>query len=107
MTIKELIEKMKRTETERFKKNKEHNGAYGVLRYWYEQIQKSTEMESVDNTEMESINRYKNSISGFIEGIYRAHFISETEFEQLKKELDDIYDMCSKKIFDDKEGESL
>ena len=99
MTIKALIEKMKRTETERFEKNKEHNGAYGVLRYWYEEMQKSTEMESVD--------RYENSIRGFIEGIYGAHFISEAEFEQLKKELDDIHDMCSEKIFDDKEGKSL
>ena len=32
---------------------------------------------------------------------YSAYFTSVAE------ELDDIYDMCSKKIFDDKEGESL
>ena len=99
MTIKELIEKLEKTEKEQPIQNEKYNGASAVLKLWYEKMK--------DSRNMKDLIIYDSSIDGFLYGLYGAYFISETEHEELKSEMNGIYDICAKKLFDSKKGESL
>lgn len=90
---------MKKEELERLSRQEEYNGEYSVLKHYYK---KMTRSKSIDD-----INYYNNGIDGFIRGLYTVHFIHEAEFKQLKKELDDIYDIRIKEAFDTEKGRTI
>ena len=60
-------------------KYKEHNGVYGGWASWHKKTQEDNNTDDIET--------YKNYIWGFIYGMYGAHFINKTEYEQLIYEL--------------------
>lgn len=99
MTIQELIEKMKRDSERRIAEKMKYNGAFIVLKDWYEEMQ--------DCTDFEKIQSLYDRIYGIFYGLKAAYFITDTEFQQINDELMRLYKEKVKKSFDVKKGESL
>lgn len=99
MTIQELIEKMKKDSERRIAEKMEYNGAFIVLKDWYEEIQ--------DCTDFEGIQRLHERIYGIFYGLKAAYFITDTEFQQIYDELMRLYKEKIKKLFDATKGKSL
>lgn len=85
MTINDLIGKLKKQDLE---KERDYNGTYAVIQFWYEKIMELDPMVNND----EAFNYYYNHIYGMIIGLKAAHYISEKESDDLKNELMQIDD---------------
>lgn len=74
---------MKETEIKRCRKNKEHNSIYAILENWYEEMQECTNFKKLESL--------YDRIYGIFYGLNAAHFITETELNQIKDELMRLY----------------
>lgn len=90
MTIQELIEKLKREKEKNMAKRGEEHGADAVLEHWYKKMEYCGKFQELYDCD--------NYINGMLHGLMGAYFITEQEFEQLIKEMEDYYNICHEKL---------
>ena len=89
MTIKKIIEKLKKKSEQQFSKGRTANGIYNVLIKWYEEMQ--------DCEQTDKLDEYYNKIYGILYGLHGTYFITEKELENTVDELLEIYKITLKK----------
>lgn len=89
MTIKELIERLKMESRKKAEKGENPRGAGEVLELWYKEMQTCGRFQKIYDND--------NYIHGMLHGLYGTYFITEQEFDQLIKEMDDHYHECREK----------
>lgn len=99
MTIQELTKKMKKDSERRIAEKTEYNGAFMVLKDWYEEMKGCTDFEKLQSLYCK--------IYGMSYGLKAAYFITDTELQQINDELMRLYKEQIKKLFDSGKEESL